>query len=112
MYDLMQELNDKVKNLNISVKELRKSGKSYAQAEHDYKVELAKEALKLTEQNMKVGLIELVIKGKPNVAKLRFERDVAKAVYTANLESINSLKLQIRVLENQISREWTNTPND
>ena len=112
MYDLYEELNQKNKHLNRSVKELRTSGTNYAQAEQNYKMELSKETLKLRDSGMPVTMIPLVVYGRPNVAKLRFERDVAEAVYKANLESINSLKLQIRILENQIGREWSNTPNE
>ena len=42
----------------------------------------------------------------PEVASKRFNRDVKQAVYQANLEAINSIKLQIRVIESQLQREW------
>ena len=61
------------------------------------------------EKNMPVTLIQQIIYGVPEVAKKRFERDIAETMYNVNLESINSTKLQIRVLENQLSREWGNT---
>lgn len=105
MYDLYEDLQYKTKQLNISVKELRKTGTAYAQAEMNYKMELSKEAIRLRDSGMAVTMIPLVIYGKPNIAKLRFDRDVAEAVYEANKESINSLKLQIRIIENQIGRE-------
>lgn len=38
--DLYNELQDKVKKLSLSLKELRKSGTAYAEAERDYKVKL------------------------------------------------------------------------
>ena len=58
---------------------------------------------------MPVTLIQQVVYGVPEVAEKRFKRDVKEAVYKANLESINSTKLQIRVIENQLQREYTNT---
>ena len=36
----------------------------------------------------------------------RFKRDVATTIFTANLEAINSLKLQMRIIDGQIQREW------
>ena len=51
-------------------------------------------------------MIDKVVYGVKEIAELRFKRDVADTVYQANLEAINSIKLQIRILENQISREW------
>lgn len=107
--DLYQELAQKTKQLEISIKELRNNGTNYAQAERDYKVLLRQECLKLRDEGMAIGMIDKTCYGIPSVAEARFKRDVAEAVYKANLESINSLKLQMRLIENQISREYDNT---
>ena len=56
---------------------------------------------------MPVTLIQQVVYGVPEVAQKRFDRDIAEAIYKANQEAINSIKLQIRVIENQISREFS-----
>lgn len=106
--DLYQELVQKTKQLEISIKELRNSGTNYAQAERDYKVLLRQECLKLRDEGMAIGMIDKTCYGIPSVAEARFKRDVAEAVYKANLESINSLKLQMRLIENQLQREWGN----
>lgn len=109
-YDLYQELSAKTKQLEISVRQLRKSGTNYAQAERDYKVLLRTECLKLRDSGMAIGLIDKTCYGIPAVAEARFKRDVAEAVYKANQESINSIKLQMRLIEGQLQREWgTNT---
>lgn len=109
MIDLYNELQQKIKELNISIKKLRETGTEYAEAERDYKITLRNEALKLrAEKGMPVTLIQQVVYGVPEVAEKRFQRDVKEAVYRANQEAINSIKLQIRVIENQLSREWTN----
>lgn len=105
-YDLMQELQQKMRQLDVSVKKLRQSGTEYAQAERDYKVILASECLKMRDEGMAIGIIDKVCYGVRAVADARFKRDIAETVYKANLEAINSLKLQIRIIENQISREW------
>lgn len=104
--DLTIELNEKVKQLEISIKELRKSGTSYATAEKDYKILLRQECLKLRDEGMAIGMIDKTCYGIPSVAEARFKRDVAETVYKANLEAINSIKLQLRLIENQISREY------
>lgn len=110
MYDLFNELQQKIKELNISIKKLRETGTEYAEAEKDYKITLRQEALKLrAEKGMPVTLIQQVVYGVPEVAEKRFQRDVKEAIYQANQEAINSTKLQIRVIESQLSREWNNT---
>ena len=90
----------------MSIKQLRTSGTDYAQAERDYKVLLRQECLKLRDEGMAIGMIDKTCYGIPVVAEARFKRDIAEAVYKANLEAINSIKLQLRLLENQIQREW------
>ena len=104
--DLWSELQQKSNQLQASVKALRKSGGEYAAAERDYKILLRTECLKLKDDGVAIGLIDKTCYGIPIVAEARFKRDIAEAVYKANLEAINSLKLQIRIIDNQISREW------
>lgn len=104
--DLWGEIEQKIKELGISVKALRKTGTEFATAERDYKKKLREEALKLKADGMAVTLIDKVVYGVPEVAELRFKRDVCEAVYQANQESINVLKLNIRIIESQLNREW------
>lgn len=107
MIDLYNELQGKIKELEISIKQLRTSGTTYAQAEKDYKILLRQECLKLRDEGMAIGMIDKTCYGIPSVAEARFRRDVAEAVYKANLEAINSIKLQMRLIENQLQREFT-----
>ena len=106
--DLALELQDKLEKLNISINELRKSGTSYAQAEKEYKITLSQECLKLRNEGMAIGMIDKVCYGLPIVAEARFKRDVAKVKYQANLEAINTFKLEIRIIQNQIDKEYGN----
>lgn len=107
--DLYEEIRKYINELDISVRNLRKSGTELAEAEQKYKICLREEALKLrTEKDMPVTLINQIIYGVPEVAKLRFDRDVKEAIYQANIEAINSTKLKLRILENQLQREWGN----
>ena len=61
MQDLIIEIGEKLKQLNVSVKMLRKSGTEYAQAENDYKILLSQESLKLKDSGMAVTLIDKVV---------------------------------------------------
>lgn len=106
--DLVLELQDKLNDLNISIKELQKSGRSLAEAERDYKILLRQECLKLRDEGMAIGMIDKTCYGIPSVAEARFRRDIAEAKYKANMEAINTFKLQIRILQNQIDKEYSN----
>ena len=104
--DLYSELQMKTAQLDMSVKDLRKNGTAYAQAEKDYKILLRKECLKLRDDGMAIGMIDKTCYGIPSVAEARFKRDVAEAIYRANQEAINSIKLEMRLIEGQLQREW------
>lgn len=107
--DLFNDLQILTNKLNQSIKLLAQYGKELALAEMKYKILLRQKALKLrTEKDMPVTLIQQVVYGIPEVAHKRYERDVAEAMYQTTQESINSLKLQMRIIENQLQREWVN----
>ena len=108
MDDLYMELASKTQQLDSCIKMLRKNGSAYAQAEHDYKILLRTECLKLRDAGMAIGLIDKTCYGIPSVADARFRRDCAEVTYKANLEAIQSIKLQMRLIESQIEREWGN----
>jgi hypothetical protein len=108
--DLFNDLQALTNRLNQSIKLLAKYGREFAETERDYKITLRQEALKLrTEKDMPVTLINQVVYGVPEVAEKRYKRDVAEAMYQTAQENINSIKLQIRVIEGQLNREWCNT---
>ena len=104
--DLYNEIQQKTKELDTSVKTLRRSGTEYAKAEHDYKIKVAETVFTLKQDGTPATLINLVVYGNREVAKLRLDRDIKEVVYKANMESINSIKLQLRLLENQLGREY------
>ena len=110
--DLYHDIQELMKELTASIKLLRVNGNALAVAERDYKIKLRQEALKLrVEKDMPVTLINQVIYGVPEVAEMRFKRDVAEITYNTNLEHINVTKLKLRLLENQLSREYGNANN-
>lgn len=103
--DLYQELMGKMRDLDYCIRELRKNGSALADAERDYKVRLRAECLALRDEGMPVTLIQLTAYGIPEVAELRHRRDMAEAVYSANRDACNALKLEIRIIDNQIAHE-------
>ena len=106
MIDLIQEIGTKSSLLDAAVKQLGVRGKAYAQAERDYKVALAKKIMQEREKGTPVTIISDICKGDSEIARLRFERDCAEVVYKSAMEAIQSIKLQIRILDAQIEREY------
>lgn len=109
-FQLFDEISQKRRELDICVRELRKNGTALAEAERAYKIKLREWALTLRSQDMPIGLIDKTIYGVPEVAELRFKRDVCQVVYDANKDALNSLKLQLRIISAQLNIEY-NSPN-
>lgn len=107
-YDLYTELQKKRRDLNTCIRRLRETGSALAEAERSYKVMLRAESLVLRDEGMPVTLIQLAVYGVESVAKLREERDKAEVIYKANQDAVNAIKLELRLIEAQLQREWAN----
>lgn len=104
--DLVIALGRSLSRLQQLVDMLSINGKDKAETERAYRVALAQEILKEREKGTPVTIIGDVCRGKPQIAMLKLKRDVAETMYNSNLEAINACKLEIRVIESQIDREW------
>lgn len=104
--DLVGEINQKCDFLNTQIKKLTETGKAYADAYTEYRIALAKELMKLKDEGFAISLAGDIARGKPEIARLKFKEISTEAIYKANLESINATKLQIKILDAQLEREW------
>ena len=105
--DLVNELNNLIKKLDVSVKSLRNTGSDYAKAYTDYRVALAKELMILKEEGYAITLAGDIARGKPEIARLKFKEISTEAIYKANQEAINSTKLQIKIIQEQLNKEYS-----
>lgn len=110
--DLYNDLQAKLDQLSVSLKKLRQTGSEYAKTERDYKILLRQEVLKLRNEGEAIGVIQLTCYGIPSVAEARFKRDVAKTIYEANKEAINTLKIEIKLINSQLEKEWSQSGNN
>ena len=104
--DLIQEIGAKSAMLDAAIRQLGIRGRAYAQAESDYRIAMRKKILEERANGSPVTIISDLCRGDPEVAKLRLERDIAQTVYESAKEAIQGLKLQIRILDAQLEREW------
>ena len=106
MNDLVTEIGNKSRMLDVAITELKKRGQKYAEAEKVYRIALARCILDEREKGTPVTIISDICRGSTQIAGLRFERDCAEVVYKSAMEAINSMKLQIRLMDSQLDREW------
>lgn len=103
--DLYQTLEELKNDLNTSIKSLRTTSTEYAEAYKNYRVLLAKKLLQLRNDGMPITLASDIARGDEDIASAKMVEIKKEAIYKANMESINAIKLQIKVIENQITRE-------
>ena len=102
--DIEQAMDDLQKVLS-SYKEYQKD---YARKEYLYRTALSKELVTLRAQGQAVTHLADIARGKEEIAKLRYDRDIAEGLVKSAAEGINFFKLKIRELENQFAREYGN----
>lgn len=108
MQDLITELERMKTELHTSMKLLRQNGEKMAQAENLYQKVKAETWVEMETMGCPITKIKETIKGQPKVAEALLNRDLATVMYESNQEHINVVKLEMRIIESQISREWSN----
>lgn len=106
-YDLVNELLFKTKELNKLVDDSNNYGQLLAKAERTYRISLATKLIELKASGVAATLCSDLARGDEIIAQLREERDKAEVWYKSSLEHIMASKLEVKILEGQIEREWT-----
>lgn len=90
-----------------TVNAMKVVGRMLAQSTRDYKIALRKEILRLhiSDGVAWTACYELSL-GEEKVAELRYNRDIKQSDYDVCIEKINSIKLEIRLLEGEIKQDW------
>lgn len=104
--ELINQLNDLSVKLREAVSYMRRAGENYARAQNAYKVAVNQEFLQLRADGTPVTMISKIVAGQPDVAPKMLERDISETLYKTAQENIQAIKLQMRILENQIDREY------
>lgn len=91
---------------------MRKTGTEYAEAERDYRMALSEEILRMEADGRPVTNLYNIARGKKQVAEAKYRQIASEALYKANMEAIQGIKLQIRVIQAQIDKEWGSNLND
>ena len=106
MQDLMQAMSDTRKQLNECLIFYKNNGRQLAYAEQQYRIAYRKEVFRLHEEgSVAWTACSDLAKGSEDVAKLRYERDIRKSDYECCYEKILQLKIELRIIENEISAE-------
>jgi hypothetical protein len=92
--------------LMIATNSLDSKGREFAIKESEYRVVLRKALIVGRAEGYPVTILRDICLGLDEVANARLMRDIAQAQYDAMKERINTLKLHIRMLDEQIRRDF------
>ena len=109
MGDLWVEIQECIRLLDLALKEAKKRGDAMVKAEAEYYTAKAEAAFSLKEDGYPVTLIEMVVKGMPEVTEKMTEYHAAQVEYENAREARNVYKKQLDVLREQMQREWSQT---
>ncbi len=106
--DLLNELWKINELLTKALEQYKQRGREYAKAYRDYRVLLAQELLKLKADGMPVTIAYDIARGTEEVAKAKEQEIISESLYNSCQEAINTYKLQIKILQEQINKEYEN----
>ena len=112
MDDITRSLEEARKLMNERMMLMRPNGIRSAEAERDYQRVKAETVLQLEAEGKSAKMIELIIKGLPEVNQKLFERDCAKAVYESNKEAVNVSKKELETILSVMKMEWYSNERD
>lgn len=100
------EVEQALKDLEKCVSEYKKYSNDYAVKERKYRIALSQKLVELRSKGEKVTHLADIARGIPEIANLRFERDIAEGLKKSAEEGINYYKIKVRILDGQLQREW------
>lgn len=106
-YDLYVEERQLRSKLDALIDEYRRCGIEHAKRDREYYVLKATKTLELKDQGMPATVIAQVIKGVEPVAEAREKMLVAEVMTRAALEAVLSTKLQVKLVDSQLQREYS-----
>lgn len=92
--------------LEQRTEDMRKDGDAAARADVEYRIAKAKAILDERSKGTPATIAKEVIYARPDVQQALLERNCSQAIHEADKESINSMKLKLRILDAQLARDW------
>ena len=104
--DSLEQRDDGIQQLTEAQGSFKAAGVALAEAERAYRVAKAVKVLKLRDEGQPATIIGDLVNGDSNIAELRMERDICEVEFKAVQSNINTLKLELRLINDEINREW------
>ena len=102
----MLQLNQLNNYLTSALSGYKKRGTEYAKAYKNYRVLLSQELLKLKAEGMPVTIAYDIARGTEQVADAKEQEIITECLYKSCQEAINTYKLQIKILQENINKNY------
>ena len=106
MLGLQQQRQQLEEQLMKEIKSFKESGVQYAKNESEYRKALRIEILQERAKGTPATIMSDVCRGKQDIAELKLNRDCSKTIHEASKEAIQVIKLRLRIVEEEINRQW------
>lgn len=107
----LQKLEELNNLLTSALSEYKKRGQDYAKAYRDYRIKVAQKLLQLKADGMPATISYDVARGDEEVAKAKEQEIITECLYKSCQEAINVYKLKIKILQQQINKDFENGGN-
>lgn len=107
--ELIQAILETRSQANDVLESLHQAAIDKAEAEADYRSKLAAEELRLREAGYPATMIRDLARGGDEVCEAQVRRDESEALYEATREELMLRKVEMKLLNDMVNREWSVT---
>lgn len=107
---LWQQLEEDRRLMKTAVKEASERGRDYAAKKAGYYAAKSSAALRLKTEGYPVTLIDMAVKGIPEVAAAMLEMQCAEAVWRASMKAVDVYRDDCRIVYDQVKRAQMGDP--
>ena len=103
---MWHKIEETMENGQKSLSEYKKYCSDYAKKEYLYRTELSKRLLQRRTEGIPTTILSDVVRGEEDIAKLKFDRDIAEGLKNSAEKGTDFFKLYAKLMDSQTAREW------
>ena len=103
---MWNNIDETMKKAEKTLIEYKRLNADYAKKEYLYRTELSKRLLQRKTEGYAVTNLSDIVRGEKDIAKLKFDRDIAEGLKNSAEKGIDFYKLYAKLMEAQTEREW------
>lgn len=103
---MWNDIEKTMENALKSLSEYKNYAKDYAMKEQNYRIALSKRLMQRKSEGYSVTNLSDIVRGEEDIARLKFERDIAEGLMKSAEKGTDFYKLYAKLMESQTAREW------